>query len=33
MKQTERTITIIEYESDDGKVKSEDKKVVEIYEF
>lgn len=33
MKQTERTITIIEYESDDGKVKSEDKKVIEIYEF
>lgn len=32
MKQTERTITIIEYESDDGKVKSEDKKVVEKYE-
>ena len=30
MKQTERTITI--YESDDGKVKSEDKKVVEKYE-
>ena len=32
MKQTERTITVIEYESDDGKVKSEDKKVVEKYE-
>lgn len=32
MKQTEKTITIIEYESDDGKVKSEDKKVVEKYE-
>lgn len=32
MKQTERTITIIEYESDDGKVKSEDKKVIEKYE-
>ena len=32
MKQTERTVTIIEYESDDGKVKSEDKKVVEKYE-
>ena len=32
MKQTERTITVIEYESDDGKVKSEDKKVIEKYE-
>ena len=32
MKQTERTITIIEYESDDGKVKSEDKEIVETYE-
>lgn len=32
MKQTERTITVIEYESDDGKVKSNDKKVVEKYE-
>lgn len=32
MKQIERTVTIIEYESDDGKVKSEDKKVVEKYE-
>lgn len=32
MKKTETTITIIEYESDDGKVKSEDRKVIEIYE-
>lgn len=32
MKQIEKKITIIEYESDDGKVKSEDKKVVEKYE-
>ena len=32
MKQIKRTITIIEYESDDGKVKSEDKIVVEKYE-
>ena len=32
MKQTKKTITVIEYESDDGKVKSEDKKVVEKYE-
>lgn len=32
MKQIEKTITVIEYESDDGKVKSEDKKVIEIYE-
>lgn len=32
MKQVEKTVTVIEYESDDGKVKSEDKKVVETYE-
>lgn len=32
MKQIEKTITVITYESDDGKVKSEDKKVIEIYE-
>lgn len=32
MKQTKKTITIIEYESDDGKVKSEDKEIVETYE-
>lgn len=32
MKQTEWTITIIGYESDDSKVKSEDKKVIEKYE-
>lgn len=32
MKQTERTVTIIEYESDDGKIKSEDKEIVETYE-
>ena len=30
MKQTERTVTI--YQSDDGRVKSEDKEVVETYE-
>ena len=32
MKKTEKTVTVITYESDDGKVKSEDKKVIERYE-